>query len=308
MKKISTTLFFGLMLIITSSCVSNKKYQSDLAAAEADCEQRLSELANANAELQAEKIDLEDQLRGTQDELLIKSTSLQNAESRNATLQEQVDYLKSTNTNLLDRMAQLSVISEKGAESIQKSLETLNNQNQYIQNLTSSIQAKDSLNLALVMNLKRSLSDVNDEDVTIEVKKGVVYISLSDKMLFTSGSYTIKPRAQEVLGKIAKIVNDRKSLDILVEGHTDNVPINTNCLKDNWDLSVMRATAVVRTLQNQYNVDPARMTAGGRSEFVPKAANSNPTGRAINRRTEIIILPKLDEFFQLLEPPTAENK
>ncbi|MEO1715010.1 MAG: flagellar motor protein MotB, partial [Bacteroidota bacterium] len=181
-------------------------------------------------------------------------------------------------------------------------LEAISDQNKYIQGLNASIQQKDSLNLALVMNLKRSLADVNDEDVTVEVKKGVVYISLSDKMLFRSGSSTISSKADDVLSKIAQVVNDHSDFDILVEGHTDNVPISSGCVKDNWDLSVDRATAVVRALQTKYNVDPARMTAGGRSEYVPKADNESLEGRSSNRRTEIIVLPKLDQFFELLSP------
>lgn len=159
---------------------------------------------------------------------------------------------------------------------------------------------KDSLNLSLVMNLKRSLADVNDSDVQIEVKKGVVYISISDKMLFRSGSSTINANASTVLGKVAQVINDHNDLDILVEGHTDNVPINTGCTKDNWDLSAERATAVVRMLQTKYKVNPSRMTAGGRSEYVPKADNATAEGRKTNRRTEIIILPKLDQFFELM--------
>ena len=158
------------------------------------------------------------------------------------------------------------------------------------------------------MNLKRSLADVNDEDVTVEVKKGVVYISLSDKMLFKSGSAEISPSADGVLAKIAKVVNDHAELDILVEGHTDNVPIKTASIKDNWDLSALRATAVVRMLQSKYNVKPERMTAGGRSEFVPKVSNDSAKNKAINRRTEIVILPKLDQFFQLAAPSTKEGK
>jgi chemotaxis protein MotB len=155
------------------------------------------------------------------------------------------------------------------------------------------------------MNLKRSLVDINDDDVQIEVKKGVVYISLSDKMLYKSGSAEINPKAHAVLGKIAKILNDRKELDILVEGHTDNVPISTTLYADNWDLSAKRATSVVRVLQWKYNVDPERMTAGGRSEYVSKAVNSTAQGRQLNRRTEIILLPQLDQFFKLLQSNTS---
>ena len=152
------------------------------------------------------------------------------------------------------------------------------------------------------MNLKRSLDNINDEDINIEVIKGVVYVSISDKMLFKSGSATINTTTESVLGKIAKVVNDHKELDILVEGHTDNVPISNSCMSDNWDLSVKRATSVVRVLQKKYNVDPNRMTAGGRSEYAPKDSNESKTGLSTNRRTEIIITPKLDQFFELMEP------
>ncbi len=217
-------------------------------------------------------------------------------------LENELNYVRTTNTNLLDRLSDLSVVSKTGAESIKKSLEAINDQNRYIKDLNDSANKKDSINLALVTNLKRSLENINDEDVTVEVKKGVVYVSLSDKMLFKSGSYEINPRADEVLSKIARVVNDHRELDILVEGHTDNVPINTGCMKDNWDLSVMRATAVVRSLQTKYGVQPSRMTAGGRSEYVNKTDNASADGRRINRRTEIIILPKLDQFFKLSEP------
>jgi chemotaxis protein MotB len=218
-----------------------------------------------------------------------------------------MEYFKSTNTNLLERLSDLSIVSKSGAESIKKSLEALNEQNKYIKDLTSTMQRKDSINLALVMNLKRSLDNFDDEDIAIEVKKGVVYVSISDKMLFKSGSYKISTQAEEVIGKIAKIINDHKDLDILVEGHTDKVPIATDCMVDNWDLSAKRATSIVRLMQTKFEVDPSRMTAGGRSEYVPKTTNDTIEGRAINRRTEIIILPKLDQFFELLEPPTASN-
>jgi chemotaxis protein MotB len=198
----------------------------------------------------------------------------------------------------------MSVVSKTGAESIKRSLDAINDQNKYIKDLTSAMRAKDSMNLALVMKLKRSLADINDEDVNIEVKKGVVYISISDKMLFQSGKFEINKEAENVLGKIARVLNDHKQLDILVEGHTDNVPISTPILIDNWDLSAKRATSVVRLLQVKYGIAPERMTAGGRSEFIPKATNLTTEGKALNRRTEIIILPKLDEFFELLEPTT----
>lgn len=238
-------------------------------------------------------------------QLSAKDTDLQGKDKQVTDLQAQIDYLKKTNTNLLDRMSDLSIVSKSGAESIKKSLETLNEQTKYTNNLNASIQRKDSLNLALVMSLKRSLDDINDQDVQVEVKKGVVYVSISDKLLFKSGSYDITPRAETVLGKVAKVVNDHKDLDILVEGHTDNVPIATSSIKDNWDLSALRATSVVRTLQSKFSVAPERLTAGGRSEFAPKDDNMTAPGRQQNRRTEIIITPKLDQFFNLLSSGQA---
>ncbi len=301
MKKI---FVLALPILLLTSCVSKKKYLEMQGSLRTNYEQLQARVNTC----ETERNDLQAKLRDTENQLLQRQTELNSANSRISALEKENEYLKSTNTSLLDRLSDLSVISQSGAENIKKSLEALNEQNKYIKDLTSRMQAKDSMNLALVMNLKRSLSDVNDEDVTVEVKKGVVYISLSDKMLFKSGSYDIQPRAETVLGKIAKVVNDHKELDILVEGHTDSVPINTSCLKDNWDLSAMRATAVVRSLQKKYGVAPERMTAGGRSEYVTKATNATAEGKSLNRRTEIVILPKLDQFFQLLEQqPSAEK-
>lgn len=218
-------------------------------------------------------------------------------------LEEQIKHMQATNASLLDRMADLSIVNKSGAESIQRSLENITQQYSFIQDLTSKIQSKDSLNLALVMNLKRSLSNVNDEDVQVEVKGGVVYVSISDKLLFRSGSSRITSAAEEVLAKLATVINDHDDLNILVEGHTDDVPINNSCLDDNWDLSVKRATSVVRKLQEDFYVNPERLTAAGRSEYVPKVPNTNSAGRSTNRRTEIIITPKMDQFFKLLEMP-----
>lgn len=278
--------------MLLASCVSQKKYS--------DAENRVKLLEERSQ-------FCENDLKLKQNEVLVLKTNLENEENKVNVLEKQIDYFKSTNTNLLDRLSDLSVVSKTGAESIKQSLEALNEQNKYIKDLTTNMQRKDSLNLVLVMNLKRSLDNFDDEDINIEVKKGVVYISISDRMLFKSGSFKISDRAEEVIGKISKIVNDHKDLDILVEGHTDNVPISTECMMDNWDLSVKRATSIVRLMQTKFNLDPQRMTAGGRSEFIPKSTNETSQGRALNRRTEIIILPKLDQFFELLEPPKAND-
>jgi chemotaxis protein MotB len=290
MKKLNFIPFL-LLAVFLSSCVSQKKYTAALNQTEA----LETKLNNCN-----------DALKESNNERLVLESDLSNERNKSQNLTQQMEYFKSTNTNLLDQLSVLSVVSKSGAESIKKSLEALNEQNKYIKDLTSSMQRKDSINLALVMNLKRSLDNFDDEDISIEVKKGVVYVSISDKMLFKSGSYKVSAQAEGVLGKIAKIINDHKELDILVEGHTDNVPISTDCMTDNWDLSAKRATSIVRLMQTKFEVDPARMTAGGRSEFVPKTTNQTAKGKAINRRTEIIILPKLDQFFKLLEPPTGK--
>ncbi len=272
-----------LSALALASCVSQKKYTT----------------AQDRANL------FENNLRNSQNEVTALEAGLANEENRSKALEQQMEYFKSTNTDLLARLSDLSIVSKSGAESIKQSLSALNEQNRYIKDLTTSMQRKDSLNLVLVMNLKRSLDNFDDEDINIEVKKGVVYVSISDKMLFRSGSYQVSDRADEVIGKIAKIVNDHKELDILVEGHTDSVPISNECMVDNWDLSVKRATSIVRLMQSKFGVQPARMTAGGRSEYLPKTTNETTEGKAKNRRTEIVILPKLDQFFELLDPPTA---
>ncbi len=224
-----------------------------------------------------------------------------------AQLDQQVEHLQKTNGSLLDRLSDLSVISKAGAESIQKSMESLSSQYDFIQNLTEKIHSKDSLNLALVMNLKRSLIDVNDDDIQIEVRGGIVHVSISDKLLFRSGSAKINSKANEVLEKIATVINDHEQLEVLVEGHTDNIPMANSCVADNWDLSVKRATSVVRVLQEDYYVSPERLTAAGRSQYLPKGDNETKNGRSENRRTEIIITPKLDQFFKLLEAPEVLN-
>lgn len=298
MKKIGLSL---LSILLLASCVSNKKFNEMKAAREA-AEAALARTSTQLKDCDDAKVMLNQSLTTANDQLRARESDLTTERNKNKSLEEQLEFMKATNTTLLARLSDLSVVSKASAESIKKSLDAIDGQSKYIQGLTSSIQQKDSLNLALVMNLKKSLDNINDEDVTVEVKKGVVYISLSDKMLFRSGSAVITSAAENVLSKIAKILNDQKDLDILVEGHTDNVPISTDCFADNWDLSAKRATSVVRTLHKKYNVAPGRMTAGGRSEYVPLVENTSAAGKSKNRRTEIIILPKLDQFFQLMEP------
>lgn len=285
----------------SSACVSKKKFTKLLT------DKDLQNLALEEAMQRLEECE-NDKRRLSQDitkrtlEVDKRNNDIATQQQQIRLLEEQLDVIKNTNTNLLDRLSDLSIVSKAGAESIQKSIESINQQSQYIESLTSKIQAKDSTNLVLVMNLKRSLSNINDDDVQIEVRGSVVHISISDRMLFRTGSHFLTARSNEVLGKVAAIINDHSELEVMVEGHTDNVPITNSCTIDNWDLSVKRATEVVRVLQKNHGVSPSRMTAAGRSEFVPKIANDTEYGRSLNRRTEIVLAPKLDEYFKLLEP------
>lgn len=285
-------------LFIFGSCVSSKKYKSleeEMNSAKMSLQKCNENLANCESAKSKMEMDHKSELSK------MESDSKMN-EGKVKSLEEQMELLKKTNNNLLDRLSDLSIVSKTGAENIRKSLDALNEKDRYIKDLNTAMARKDSLNLALVMNLKRSLSGTNSEDVNVEVRGGVVFISLSDRMLFQTASAVINAKAEGILEKISKVVNDHKDLNILVEGHTDNVPMSNECINDNWDLSTKRATAVVRMLQKKYKIDPSRMTAGGRSEYDPKTSNDTAEGRKTNRRTEIIILPKLDQFFNLVAP------
>jgi chemotaxis protein MotB len=281
---LSSTLLFA--------CVSPKKLR--------EAEARYGQLNGAYLELQSKLRNCEQSAKDSADAYARRKAAY---ESRTAAMSDQIDYLKQNNNQVLNQLKDLSVISGSQAESIKKSLENIGMKDAYIKDLQSAIAKKDSLNMALVMNLKGAIGNLDDKDINIKVDKGVVYIDISDKLLFKSGSYEITDRAKEVLGKVAAVLNNQPNIEFMVEGHTDNVPYNRGVLLDNWDLSVKRATAVVRVLQNQYGIQPARMTAAGRSEYVPVAPNDTPDGKAANRRTRIVILPQLDQFFKLLERP-----
>lgn len=280
--------FFAIILfcLFSTSCISKKKLEQE--------QLRYQNLQVEHTQTQA---DLKNCLQNAEESARKKAA----LESEIEGLNKQLSFLKDNNNNMLNQLKDLSVISASQAESIKKSLEHIGSRDNYIQTLQQSIARKDSLNMALVMNLKSALSDVNDKDVEIKVEKGVVFISISDKMLFNSGKYEVTQQAAAVLGKVAQVLNSRPEIEFMVEGHTDNVPIKNNCIADNWDLSVKRATSVVRILQTQFGIDPKRMTAGGRSEYIPLQANDTVESKAVNRRTRIVILPQLDQFFQLLE-------
>tara|TARA_A200000113_G_C8785813_1_gene329194 strand:+ start:85 stop:942 length:858 start_codon:yes stop_codon:yes gene_type:complete len=223
------------------------------------------------------------------------------AEARLASLQDRVNFLQANNQDLINNIGNLTTLSQKGAENLEKSLESMKEKDVKIQRMQDAVTKKDSVTLALVTSLKGVLGNMSDDDIEINVEKGVVYVSISDKLLFRSGSYTVTRRAKEVLGKVAKVVNDKPELEFMVEGHTDNVPIKIDGIEDNWDLSVKRAVSVIRILQNDFDVSPERMTAAGKSFYMPVTDNDTAAGRAKNRRTRIVVLPKLDQFYDLIQ-------
>ena len=284
MKK--SLILIAVSALILSSCGSkkelvecqttNKTLNESLQAAKED-------LAAKNARIAS----LEEQQRGMQQ-------LLKNAEEKYAKLQASLD-------KSLTNASQNNI-------SIEKLVDQINESNQYIRHLVEVKSKSDSLNMVLTNNLTRSLSKEEMKEVDVQVLKGVVYISLADNMLYKSGSYEINARAAETLSKIAKIIKDYKDYDVLIEGNTDNVPISKTNIRNNWDLSALRASSVVQALQNDYGVDPKRLTAGGRGEYNPVATNDTAVGKQRNRRTQIIITPKLDEFMDLIGEAPATDK
>ena len=276
MKKFVLILLGGLVM---TSCVSNKKFR-----------------------------ELQEQLKSTEDLLNTATVKLNSCLKDKELLQSKNDILQKNNDGLLTNLGNMTMLTQKGADNLERSLESLKEKDLTIKHLRDAVTRRDSINLALVQSLKGVLGNLDDQDITVQVDKGVVYVSISDKMLFSSGSYNVTPRAREVLGKVAKVVNNKPDFEFMVEGHTDNVPIKNACIKDNWDLSVLRATAVVRILQDDFGVTASRMTAAGRSEYVPVTSNASAEERALNRRTRIIVLPKLDQFYNMIEQGMKDPK
>ena len=270
-------------IVMFGSCASKK----DLEACQ-----------NQNKELGQKYVDVKEQLAA--------------ANARAVTLQEQLNQKTADMAALQSSLDKSLTNASQNNISIEKLVDQINESNQYIRHLVEVKSKSDSLNMVLTNNLTRSLSREELKEVDVQVLKGVVYISLADNMLYKSGSYEINDRAAETLSKIAKIIKDYKDYDVLIEGNTDNVPVNTTAatmknIRNNWDLSCLRASSVVQALQNQYGVDPKRLTAGGRGEYNPLVANDTEAGKLRNRRTQIIITPKLDQFMDLIDKaPDAE--
>ncbi len=288
----SKLFILPLFLIVTLfSCVSSKKFQA--------LNTKYNDLNNSLIGAQSDLKNCRDEKSELERN---KAIALAQLESQLASLKEQNDFLKKNNNSALKQLEDLSVISSSQAESIKKSLDNIGSKDAYIQTIQAAAARKDSMNMALVMNLKGAIGNLDDNDINIKVDKGVVYVDISDKLLFKTGSYSINEAAKSVLGKVAVVLKNQPDIEFMVEGHTDNVVLSGDGdLLDNWDLSVKRATTVVRLLQKQYGLNPANMAAAGRAEFRPIADNSTAAGRSANRRTRIVILPQLDQFFKLLE-------
>jgi len=263
---------------LSQGCVSSKKY----------------------AALQSDYSKLQDTNRNLSQSYQVTQQELSGSRIRVQSLEEQIAAAKTNALALQDALNKCLAGNNQGGMNISKLVDEINASNKYIQHLVNVKNTSDSLNMVLTANLTRSLTPDEMQGVDVKVLKGVVYISLADNMLYKSGSYDISDQAGATLAKIAKIINDYSNYDVLIEGNTDNVPITQTNIRNNWDLSALRASSVVQALQNTYGVDPKRLTAGGRGEYNPIADNSTPSGQAQNRRTQIIITPKLDQFMALI--------
>ncbi|WP_016990173.1 flagellar motor protein MotB [Flavobacterium sp. ACAM 123] len=276
MKKIVIALS---VLALLTSCVSKKKYT-----------------------------DLEARNKETQDLLNTATVKLNSCLEEKAGLTATVAGLKDYNTTLISASKDMTVLTTKGAQNVEKALESIKEKDLKITRMQDALTKKDSVTLALVTSLKRSVG-FNDPDIEINVEKGVVFISIADKLLFKSGSYIVTDKAKGVLAKVAKVVNDKPDFECMVEGHTDSVPfIGNSILLDNWDLSVKRSTSIIRVLTNELGVNPAQLIAAGRSSYIPLVANDSAENRARNRRTRIVVLPKIDQFYEMIEQEMKNSK
>lgn len=278
MKKI--TALVVLSVILMSSCVSKKQY----AELELNHAKTKSELLEVETTLQKCLIEKEKQI------------------TQVSSLTDKVDDLKEDKKNALKQVENLTVLSRSSTEGINNVISQLSEKDKYINGIRRAMTQKDSLNLAIKYHLTKNLTDgIQDEDIEVNVEKTVVFISISDKLLFKAGSYNVTDKAYTVLEKIAKVIKGQPEMEVMIEGHTDTTPIKRNLIQDNWDLSALRATSITRILQYKYGVEPQRLIAAGRSQYIPLAENDTDENKAKNRRTKIIIMPKLNQFFDLLE-------
>ncbi len=279
MKTKLLTLAAVLLGLMSTSCVSNKKY----------------------AQLQGKYNDLQNEYNSTREQYINSSAEVRNLTSQLEVANKNNDEMKKDIYQLKHTLDKSLEANNQGNANISKLVDEINASNKYIKQLVDAKSKSDSLNIALTNRLTRSLSNDELKDVDVKVLKGVVYISLADNMLFKSGSYEVSDRAMETLSKIAKILKDYKDFEVLVEGNTDNVPISKTNIRNNWDLSALRASSIVQVLQTKFGINPQRLSAAGRGEFNPITDNDSEVGKQRNRRTEIIITPKLDDFMDLID-------
>jgi chemotaxis protein MotB len=274
MKRMSKKIILALSLValLTTSCGTKKK---------------IAALESKNKEIQ--------------DLLNTCTVKLNTCLTEKESMSSQMEFLKKNNSDLINNMGNMTTLSTKGAQNIEKALETIKEKDLKISRMQDALTKKDSVTLALVTSIKSSVG-ISDPDIEVNVEKGVVFISIADKLLFKSGSYNVTDKAKAVLAKVAKVVNDKPTFECMVEGHTDNVPfIGNGVLIDNWDLSVKRSTAIIRVLTKELGVKPSQLIAAGRSEYIPLVENNSADNRAKNRRTRIVVLPKIDEFYDMIE-------
>ncbi|MFT4661855.1 MAG: chemotaxis protein MotB [Patiriisocius sp.] len=280
-------LYSAALMLVLSSCVSKKQF-TEVEGKYNTCQEELSVTTVSLQKCQLDQAKRDGRVIALEEQL--------------ALIKQQNESLKQQNSQSMQQVENLTVLTQSASDNIKSVITQLSEKDKYINGIRGAMTKKDSINLALAFHLKKELqAGIQDDDIQIEVEKTVVYISLSDNLLFASGGSTVLPRAKEILGKVATVVESRPGMEVMVEGHTDSDAISTDCVKDNWDLSVKRSTAVLRVLQDDYNVDPSRLIASGRSQYVPLEPNETVEGKARNRRTRIVILPKLEEFFDILE-------
>jgi len=285
MKKIFILIVSSTLLL--SSCVSQKKF----------------------AELQTEYDATKQQLTDANSKVLACQVEKDKLANQMAALESQNKFLTDNNAQNIRQIENLTTLSQSASGNIKDIVAQLSEKDKYINGIRGAMSRKDSINLALAVHLKSALADgIQDEDIIIDVEKTVVYITISDKLLFTSGSSNISSKAKGLLAKVAAVIAEKPEMEVMVEGYTDNVPISTARTKDNWDLSTQRANSVIRVLQNDFKIDPKRLIAAGRSEYLPLATNDTKEGRSRNRRTRFVILPKLDQFFDILEQKPEAGK
>ena len=282
MKKIA---LFLLTIILVSSCVAKKEF----VALQAKHDKTKTELVNVKTNLQKCIIEKEKE------------------DTKVFSLTEQVKALKEDKKTALKQVENLTVLTQSSSDNIKSVISQLSEKDKYINGVREAMTQKDSLNLAIKYHLTQNLTDgIQDEDIEVNVEKTVVFISISDKLLFKSGSYNVTDNAYTILEKIAKVINDQPEMEVMIEGHTDATPIKRDIIQDNWDLSALRATSITRILQYKFGVQPNRLIAAGRSQYVPLVENDTPQNKAKNRRTKIIIMPKLNQFFDLLEQDASK--